>query len=513
VTISINALSSMRALMTGILWNGLGRVLPLAVATVATPFLLHRLGVDRWALFTLALSIAGSFGILDFGVSAALTRALAERIGTPEEDDAAPLVVAALVMLTMIGCSGATVGFVLTPMVVDHLLTVPPHLRSEAIGAFQLLAAAAPLIVINSAFWGVLAAYQKWRAMTLLNIPVSVMYYLGPVLALLIQNNLVWIIGILLTARLVQGLVYGALAIRLLPDLIKRRRIELRLLRPLLRIGAWVTVTNAVWPAMIFLDRFIVGAVLSLAAVSYFSTPVDLVNRLGIAPGAVAAAVFPAIATSHRTSPERVDRLLRTGSLTVIVVILPACLLMAGLASELLTIWLGASFAASSAQVLRILAIGIFLYSVAVLPGTLTDAVGRPEAGAAIMVSTTILFIPVVMLMCARYGVTGAALAWTLRSLLYFVARLLVCGKLSVSVAPVISKLFAISLVGSVLLTACTLVGPLPARLAIIGLTFISVMPISIMMLLRKEERIQVWETVQRFFASSLSGMRRNVLL
>ena len=112
--------------MSGVLWNGLGRVLPIAVAMLVTPFLLHRLGIDRWALFTLALSIAGSFGILDFGVSGALTRALAERIGTPEEDDAAPLVVAALFMLTLTGCSVAIVGFVFTPMVVDHLLTVPP---------------------------------------------------------------------------------------------------------------------------------------------------------------------------------------------------------------------------------------------------------------------------------------------------------------------------------------------------------------------------------------------------
>jgi O-antigen/teichoic acid export membrane protein len=404
-------------------------------------------------------------------------------------------------MLTLTGCSAATVGFVLTPRVIDHLLPVPPHLRSEAIGAFRLIAVSAPLIVINSAFWGVLAAYQKWRAATLLNIPVSVMYYLGPVLALLIQNSLVWVIGTLVAARLVQSVIYGALSIRLLPDLIKRRRIDFGLLRPLLRIGAWVTVTNVLWPVITFLDRFIVGAVLSLAAVSYFSTPVDLVNRLGIVPGAIAAAVFPAIAASHRTSLDRVHRLLRTGSLAVLLVILPACLLMAGLANELLTVWLGASFAANSAQILRILTIGIFLYSVAVLPGILTDAIGKPAAGAAIMLSATILFIPMVTLMCARYGATGAALAWTLRSLFYFVARLLACGKLSTSVAPVISKLFAISLVGSAALTACTLIGPLPARLAIIGLTLISVMPMAIMILLKKEERTQLRETVQRFFS------------
>jgi O-antigen/teichoic acid export membrane protein len=507
VTSSVNALSSVRALMSGILWNGFGRVLPIAAAMAATPFLLHKLGVDRWALFTLALSITGSFGILDFGVSAALTRALAERIGTPAEDDAAPLVVTALVILALIGCTGAGVGFVFTPMVVDHLLTVPPDLRSETIGAFRLLAASAPLIVINSVFWGVLAAYQKWRAATLLNTPVSVMYYLGPVLALLTQNSLIWIAGTLVAVRSVQVLIHGALSVQLLPGLL-RRRIDLRQLRPLLQIGAWITLTNTLWPVMVFLDRFIVGAVLSLSAVSYFSTPVDLVSRLGIVPGAVAAAVFPAIAVSHRSSPDRVNQLLRTGSLAVITVILPACLLLAGLSNEMLTFWLGASFAADSSQVLGILAIGIFLSSIAVLPSTLTDAIGRPKVGAVIMLGTTIVFLPTVVLMCSHYGVIGAALAWTLRSLFYFVARLLLCGKLSGSVSPVISKLFAISLTGSAGLTACMLVGPLPARLMIIGLTFGSAMPMAVVMLLKKAERNQLRERIERLLAGPALARR-----
>jgi O-antigen/teichoic acid export membrane protein len=284
-----------------------------------------------------------------------------------------------------------------------------------------------------------------------------------------------------------------------LPDLLKRQRFEFRLLRPLLRIGAWVTVKNLLWPVIVFLDRFTVGAVLSLAAVSYFSTPVDLVNRLGVVPGAVAAAVLPALATSHRTRPDRVHRLLRAGSLAIIVVTLPACLLLAGLSGELLTLWLGASFAANSAQVLGILAVGIFLYSVSVLPGTLTDAIGRPEAGATIMLGATILSLPMIILMCTHYGVTGAALAWTLRSVFCFAPRLLICGRLNASVAPVISKLVTISLAGSTGLIACTLTGPLRARMAIIGLTLISVIPIAIVILIRKEERTQLWETARRF--------------
>ena len=62
----------------------------------------------------------------------------------------------------------------------DRLLQVPPALQPQAIGAMRVLAAAAPLVVLNAALWGVLAAYQRFRAANLVTIPVNIFYYLGP---------------------------------------------------------------------------------------------------------------------------------------------------------------------------------------------------------------------------------------------------------------------------------------------------------------------------------------------
>ena len=56
-----------RRLVSGILWNGLGRGLPLLLALVITPFLVGALGVERWGLFTLALAL---IGILAFSILA-----------------------------------------------------------------------------------------------------------------------------------------------------------------------------------------------------------------------------------------------------------------------------------------------------------------------------------------------------------------------------------------------------------------------------------------------------------
>src|SRR5580692_5907084 len=155
MTSRVESLSSVRRLARGSLWNVLGRVFSLVIAFVATPILLHHLGIERWGLFTLSLAVCGTFGILDLGVSAALTRALAERIGTSQERDAASLVLIAFIVLSISGFVGAAVGYSLVPLAVDHMLNVPPYLRDETILAFHVLAAAGPLIVLNAGMWGV----------------------------------------------------------------------------------------------------------------------------------------------------------------------------------------------------------------------------------------------------------------------------------------------------------------------------------------------------------------------
>ncbi len=505
---SVERLSSPRTLMTSILWNGLGRGLPIIVALFATPFLLHRLGVERWALFTLALSVAGSFSILDFGVSAALTRALAERVGTEREAEGAPLIVGALAVLLATSIAGAALGWVFTPAIIDRLLNLPPALRDEAITAFRVLAAAGPLIIVNATLWGVLSAYQQFRAATLVNIPVSIFYYVGPMLALLISDSLVGVIVALAATRLAQAVVCGALAIRLVPGLARRPRLDPGLLLGLLRIGVWVTVSNTLWPVMLYLDRFIVGAMLSLVAVSFYATPLDLVMRLMLVPMTVAAAMFPAVATSHHQRPERAEALLRTGSLATMAAVFPACLLAVGAADEILTLWLGPDFAAGSATVLVIMGIGMFLNCVAVLPGTLTDAIGRPDIGALILLAQVVVFPPVVVLLASRYGVQGAAAAWTLRAVLNCAVRLLVCRFVGTSAAAAVPVLAAVILLATLVLAICPLIEPHAPRHVVMAVAFVGV-PLGMAAALLKPHEIGQIRRLARGLAPRLAPARR----
>ncbi len=418
-----------RPLLGGVVWNLLGRGLPLAVALVLTPILVQQLGVERWGLFTLALAMVGVFGIFDFGVGTALTRALAERMGSGRMQDAPALVASALVMLTLFSAICAAMLWFAVPALVTHGLNVPPALQPQAVAAMRVLVAAAPLVVVNAALWGVLAAWQKFRAANLVSIPVAIFYYLGPVLLLTVWDDLAGVMLTLVACRLANTVCYALLARPLLPGF-SLRQVRLAMVLPLLKLGGWMTFSGMLTQLLMVADRFLIGALLSLAAVAYYATPLDLVLRMWILPVAVGQALMPALAANFATQPARTAALLRRGALLVLALVFPACLVLVAGAELGLRLWLGAGFAEGSAMVLRLLGIGILFSCFGFAPNALLDAIGRPDLTAGLGLALAAVFLPLMALaLWLGLGIEGAAAAWALRAVAEALGKLALAAR------------------------------------------------------------------------------------
>jgi O-antigen/teichoic acid export membrane protein len=418
-----------RRLVSGILWNGLGRGLPLLLALVITPFLVGALGVERWGLFTLALALIGIFGVFDLGLGMALTRGVSEKLGTGAVEEARAMIGATLLALLGVSSIMAVALFLAMPWLVGEFLNVPEGLRQEAITAFQLLAAGAPLVVLNAALWGVLSAWQRFRLANLVNIPLNTFYYLGPLLVLLVWNSLIGVMLAVILVRLFSGFAYAIIAHRDVPGL-GLREARFALMRPLLRQGLWMSLSGALTQLLLYADRFIIGAMLTLSAVAFYATPLDLIMRLWILPVAVAQTMLPAIASSYRDLPQDTALLLKRGALIVMALCLPASLILIPGAELFLRLWLGEAFATGGGQVLRILAFGIFFSCLAFIPGVLLEAIGRPDVTAKFSLVLAAIFLPLSAALLPWIGIEGAALAWAARCVVdclgrcWFAARL-----------------------------------------------------------------------------------------
>jgi peptidoglycan biosynthesis protein MviN/MurJ (putative lipid II flippase) len=108
-------------------------------------------------------------------------------------------------------------------------------------------------------------------------------------------------------------------------------------------------------------------------------------------------------------------RVTRAARRQLAAVLVPLCLVLFVFAKPILQVWLGSAFASTAGGALRILSVGVILTGLAHLPMALLYGSGRPDLPAKIHVFQVAVHVPLTFYFVSRWGVTGAAIAWSIR--------------------------------------------------------------------------------------------------
>lgn len=406
------------------------------VGLFAIPRLIEGMGKERFGLLAIIWMGVGYFSLFDMGFGRALTKLVAERLGSDDRSELGGIIWTALWAVFGLSLIGAGITMIVARPLIVHLLNVPAALHQEGVTSFRLLGASLPFIVATSALVGILEAHQKFARIAAIRVPLGVMTFLGPLLTLLVTPSLVAATIALIVARAVAFVLYCLAAARVNPALRSPSRPVRRHVRPLLSFGGWLTVSTVVGPVMLYTDRFLIGSLLTMAAVAFYTTPYEVLSRLQVLPQALFGVLFPAIAIAYASDARRLARLYDRATETLLLTMVPV---LAGLflfAPELLALWLGQDFSQAAAPVARWLALGWLHVIVARTNSTVLQATGRPDLLAKAHLGEIFPYLGMLWWLTARYGITGAALAWCLRG----VADAFILAALAALTVPSIRK-------------------------------------------------------------------------
>ena len=387
----------------------------LAFASIATiPVLIGGLGMERYAILSLALITVSYFSLLDCGLCAATTRFVAGALGRGENHQLVPLIWTSLLLLAMLGLLAGVLMLLSVPWIVQRLLRISPGLHSEAKTALFVLSAMAPFLLLGAGLQGLLEARQRYDLVNAVAVPASLASYLLPVLAISMGLSLGAIAGLLVVTRIAACLVFLLFCRRLFPQLRQRARLSLRGNRPLLVFGGWLAVSNMVWPVLLYCDRAVIGALLPMAVLPFYVAPCEVVTRLWALPASWVA-LFPAFSALEDRRQE-LARLWARGTKHLALLVGPAVVTTILFAGPILHAWLGSPFASNSTTVFRVLAVGVLANSLASIPDRLIKARGRSDIIAKLHVAELPLYLALLWLLVRHAGIMGAALAWSARA-------------------------------------------------------------------------------------------------
>ena len=408
------------------IWNLAGSGLPLIAAVALIPYILQRLGAESFGVLTLIWSLIGYFSLFDMGVGRALTYELSKLQAVNNHTEISLTLKAGLVLTLAAGVFGAAIVFILAPYLSTSWLKISLILQDDALLSFKIAALGVIVTTISSGLRGALEGLGHFASSNLNKIFLGFCMFVLPAVSIALHGNNLWAITLYLLASRLIVAIAAAIQLRAYLGASAQGHIRDRI-KPLINYGVWVTVTGIVGPLMVYGDRFFVSAAVGAALLPLYSIPQEGLQRLLIIPAALCGALLPQLAS---LDPHQAAASYKQNYKRVTVVMFGVCVFAAIFAYPALAWWLSADFANQALPIVLILAVGIWLNSIAFLPYTLLHAKGNPKITAMFHLFELALYALSLWWLATNFGLIGAAIAWVGRVALDLILLHLAANKL-----------------------------------------------------------------------------------
>ena len=397
-------------------WNLCGTVLPMSIGIFVIPRLVHTLGAGRYGLLTIAWSLVGYLSLFDFGMGRSLTKLIAERLGSGDVAEVPKLWSGSILLITAQGIVGGGLLALLVPWLSRSALKMPQALQSDARSSLYFVALIIPVVTSSACLRGFLEAYCAFPALNIVKICLGVAGFLGPLVAIHVSSTAAAAILTILFARLLACVAYFVLCLRIARFPFRICFLSTRELAMIVRLGGWMTVSNLVSPLMNSLDTFLIGVLVAVSQVQYYSIPADVVTKGLLLPSSLAAVLFPVFSSMALVDRRQTEQVYARSLRVLAGCLAPFVLLCGFLAKPGLSLWLGPDFAQHSYRIAQVIALGVFANGIASVPFALIQASGRPDITAKIHLLELPLYAVAVYTLTMHLGILGTAIAWTART-------------------------------------------------------------------------------------------------
>lgn len=403
--------------------NVAGRAWTAAIRLLCVPVYLHYLGVEAFALVGIHTTLTALLLVLDLGLSAVLTRDLARLTGAiPREQEARDLARTLEAVYWAVGGAASVITGLAAGWIANDWLNPSALAPGVVQTAILMMAVVIGLQWPWSLYTGGLLGLQRHAGLNAITAVGVTVQSVGSVLVLryvapTVVAFFAWQIAA--SAALVSALAWYFW--RTLDRAHQPRRVHLPLLRDRWKFAAGMTGITLFSTVLTQADKVILSRTLPLADFGYYTFAFSVAGVLGQIAVPIYTAVYPRlIQLTARGDEGATASLYHQATQTTAALLVPAAVLLAVFPHDLLVLYSRNEELADHAwRILGLLALGIGLNAIMLLPLALQLAAGWTSLSLWKNVLATILYIPLVIALTSAYGAVGAAIAFIILNVGY----------------------------------------------------------------------------------------------
>ena len=390
--------------------NMTGRFVSILVWFLLTPVILHAVGPVAYGLWALVTSLVSYGFLLDLGVSATLTKYVAEHVARGASETAREYVAAAARLQALLGGLVFLLALALAA-ILPAVLRLDEDLRRDVPILVVLMGVTVALSLASSPQTAVLRGIQRFDLANVLVVANTLLTAAGILIALRTGAGLIGIIAATVPATALTSMLGIVLVARTAPALRLSWRGGSRSHgRRILRFSSPIFAVQVAGVLQTRTDEFVIAALLSVGSV----TPYALGRRLSEIPqivGEQALKVLLPMSSELDAGRDaaRVKAAFVAGTRIALVLVAPLALIIAFLADAILTVWVGPAYG-DPGPVVAILVAAVVLDAALWPTGYVLQGIGRHQPLAAIAVASGIVNVALSVVLVGPLGLTGAAL-------------------------------------------------------------------------------------------------------
>jgi O-antigen/teichoic acid export membrane protein len=188
------------------------------------------------------------------------------------------------------------------------------------------------------------------------------------------------------------------------------------LVRPLFSFSGWLGLSGLLYAVTTSVDKLVIGSLITVQAVSYYSAPYEAINKIGVVPASLSMVLFPAFSlldAGGRTG--RSEALFARSSKFLLLTTGPVFIVLMFFARDFLRLWLGPDFAVESALAVQLLAAGFLVNTVMTVPNSYLIGIGRVDVAPKYQAVELVAFTALAWAGAKLWGLDGVAAATALR--------------------------------------------------------------------------------------------------
>ncbi|MBE3116914.1 oligosaccharide flippase family protein [Candidatus Bathyarchaeota archaeon] len=332
------------------------------VPFLLVPFMLQKLGVERFGLWALASTLSAFVQLGDFGIGLALVKSVAQMQAVNNLQGLNRILGTALVLYTTFAGSIGLCGLLVTGILVRDIFRVPALLANEAETVVMGTVIIFCINLVLSIFTSVINGMQRMDVSNGIAFAVTILNAIGVVLVLSLGFGLRGLVVNNGISTIFAGLV-SLLAVRKLAPSIKCRfwRFCWTEVKPILTYGVNIQITNIAGMAGEPLVKGIISSLAGIQFVTYYDVATRLINPLRSLFSQAISPLMPFAAESHAIANlSEILTVYRKSVRYIVLLALPLFMLISVIAPVLVDAWIGPGYEAS-VYTLRVLLVGTFV--------------------------------------------------------------------------------------------------------------------------------------------------------